>query len=508
VTLVVPAEQEAFVMVTRKYLPPLLFVLGFGLLTFTRRSEIIPFFGPAIILAPILILRFIRTQPPRRGVLLTLVGFILSMNLALLGLFEIHDALVAVLFGLARSTLLGILYWLPYMVDRLLYPRFREKGILSTLTFPILTTGIFFLASLEGPFDGDAVFAVFSYGTLEFRQLASLVGLWGFVFVFSWFASIVNFGLESGFEWRKLKTSTWVFMSIVLMILLFGEVKTSSLMDPISDTVTIAAVVLLPQDGRAVSLESVFRKKLTSPFVETMSRIESLSRKAASGGAEIVTFQEYAITVHEKDEEKLIAESGRIARQSGVYLSLTYGVFPGERKGENKQILISDRGEVEIAYVKRYLLGFGPFGETAVMSKGAEVIQSTQTPYGRLGVATCRDMSFPPYIRQAGEQKVDIMLGPSYDWPKSEGPSYDLRAIENGFSFVRPTFNGVSFAVDYNGKMLADMDSDETRTGIMYVQVPTRGVKTIYSTIGDLFAWLSVLGMIGLVGFVVVFRKS
>jgi apolipoprotein N-acyltransferase len=35
---------------------------------------------------------------------------------------------------------------------------------------------------------------VFAYGTLSFKQIASIAGLWGFVFIFSWFASIVNYG--------------------------------------------------------------------------------------------------------------------------------------------------------------------------------------------------------------------------------------------------------------------------------------------------------------------------
>jgi apolipoprotein N-acyltransferase len=217
----------------------------------------------------------------------------------------------------------------------------------------------------------------------------------------------------------------------------------------------------------------------------------------------VISFQEYAITVNEGGEYQLIEEAKRMAMANDIYLSLTYGLFPSKGKGENKHLLINNQGEIEIDYIKRYPLGFGSFGETAVVKKGPELIQTAETPYGIIGVSICRDMSFPPYIRQAGEKNVDIMLSPSYDWPKSEGPCYDLRAIENGFSFVRPTFNGFSFAVDYNGKLLAHMDSDETNEGIMYADVPTRGVMTIYPVIGDLFAWICVLGMVGLATFAV-----
>jgi apolipoprotein N-acyltransferase len=100
------------------------------------------------------------------------------------------------------------------------------------------------------------------------------------------------------------------------------------------------------------------------------------------------------------------------------------------------------------------------------------------------------------------------MLNPSLDYPKSEGPNNSLRAIENGFSLVRPVYNGYSYAIDYNGKILTHMDSDATETGIMYADVPTKGVKTIYSTTGNLLGWLCVLGLLGSIVFIIKSRKK
>lgn len=486
-------------MTQRKYLPLILFLLGFGTFLFTRRSELVPTISWAIIIAPIFVLRFIRTQPTKKGILLTLFGFILSMNLALWGLFKVSDVTIGLIFNLTRSSLLGILYFLPYLADRLIYPKFEEKGIISTLIFPVAVTAIFFLFSLEGPFDGDSVFAVFTYGNLLFKQVASIAGLWGFVFIFSWFASLINHAWEKNFEWKKIKKITFIFLLIILMIFSFGAVKTSSLMSPDSDTVKIASIILIPENEKAVSLESIWENKIISDFDKTISRIESLTKEAVSNNAKIVALQEYSITVNEENENKLIDEVKRIAKESNIYFSITYGFFKKEGKGKNKQLFINDRGEIEIEYVKRFPLGFAPFGETGIMEKGPGVIQITDTPYGRIGVVICRDMSFPPYIRQAGKKDVDIMLAPAYAWPKSTGPSYYLRTIENGFSYIRPTYNGISFAADYNGRILTKMDSDDTKDGIMYADVPTKGVRTIYSTIGDLFAWLCVLGLLGFI---------
>ena len=65
------------------YLSLLWFFIGFGLFMFSRRSEIVPTIGIAIILAPIFILGFVRSQSTKRGICFTVIGFAISLNIAL-----------------------------------------------------------------------------------------------------------------------------------------------------------------------------------------------------------------------------------------------------------------------------------------------------------------------------------------------------------------------------------------------------------------------------------------
>ncbi len=478
-----------------------LFLVGFGIFMFSRRSELIPTISIAIVIAPIFILRFIRIQPKKQGILLTLLGFALSMNIALWGLFEVRDQSAQAIYSLIRSTILAILYLIPYLIDRFIYPKFKANGVLSTLTFPVITTAIFFLSSLEGPFDGTGMSGKFvdGFDFLTFKQALSVFGVWIFVFISSWLASVINYAWEEGFHWKKVRSAAIPYLSVLIIIYLFGIVKTSPFMIKHLDTVKIAAIVLIPEDGHNVSMENIWAEKSYSPFEETISRMENLTKAAAQNEARIISFQEHAITINKKDEDRLRNEYQRIARENNVYLSITYSYYTDSEKGENKHLLIDNEGGLLLDYSKRYLLGVGKFGETSVFTKGPELIQSADTPYGKIGISTCRDMDFQKFIRQAGKSNVDIMLSPSYDWPKSKGPAYLIRAIENGFSFIRPTYNGVSFAADYNGKLLTQMDSDKTDTGIMYASVSTKGIKTIYAHIGDVFGWMSLLGVFILV---------
>lgn len=470
----------------------ILFILGFGIFMFSRRSELFPTIGWAIIVAPIFILRFIRTQK-RHAIFLTFFGFLLSLNIALFGLFNAENWFTTLVGNLIRSSLLCVLFFIPYMLDKLIYKRVKLPGAIRTLVFPVMVTAILFLSSLEGPFDGDVAKDIYAQGPLFFQQSASLFGLWGFVFMYSWIASSINYLWENNFKWEPVKTAFIVFLSSFLLVSGFGLFKLQSVSNQNQDTVKIAAAVLIPPDGKAVSMMDIFKSKQTSPFESTLNRIEEMSKRAVGNSAKIISFQEHAIIVAEDDQDKLLKELQRIAKENNLYLNLAYAYFVKDGKGRNINLLISPEGAVLIHYAKRYLMGLGELGETGVFEKGKEIIQTADTPYGLFGVSTCRDMSFPSFIRQAGKKNVDVMLGPSYDFPKSVTPSYYLRAVENGFSFVRPTYNGISYAVDYNGNILAWMDSEQSKDGMMYADVPINGVETLYVCWGDLLGWTSII---------------
>ena len=112
------------------------------------------------------------------------------------------------------------------------------------------------------------------------------------------------------------------------------------------------------------------------------------------------------------------------------------------------------------------------------------------------------------FIKQAGKAGVDIMFSSAYEWPKAWIPNNLHRAIENGFSLVRVAYNGVSHSQDYNGRILDQMYFEETDTGIMYTDVPTKGVRTLYPRVGKLIGWLSALGLVTLIVIAVMNRKK
>ena len=65
---------------------------------------------------------------------------------------------------------------------------------------------------------------------------------------------------------------------------------------------------------------------------------------------------------------------------------------------------------------------------------------------------------------------------------------------------MREASKGLSIAVDYEGRVLAASDYFTTDQQVMVAYVPMHGVRTIYATIGDLFAWLCMIGLVALTG--------
>jgi apolipoprotein N-acyltransferase len=143
--------------------------------------------------------------------------------------------------------------------------------------------------------------------------------------------------------------------------------------------------------------------------------------------------------------------------------------------------------------------------------RGDGEILTSDTPYGKIAAAICFDMDFPNLIRQAGDAGVDVMFNPSNDWEEVASLRMRMatfRAIENGFSLVRPTSHGFSVVTDYQGRVLGLTNYFTSEGPAMVAYVPTKGVKTVYSQVGDLFAWLCMAGLVAAIGWVLVRRKA
>jgi apolipoprotein N-acyltransferase len=205
----------------------------------------------------------------------------------------------------------------------------------------------------------------------------------------------------------------------------------------------------------------------------------------------------------EEDEAALIARGKELAAQEGIYLAMPLLTFyeDPDRLSENKLIVVDPAGGIVLEHLK--------YGGTWLEGSqtGDGVLRTFESPFGTISGVICWDADFPTTVRQAGRNGTDILMVASGDWHEvglMHAQMAVFRAIENGVSLVREASSGLSMATDPYGRVLAAVDHSTASEEVMVAQVPTQGVSTIYSVIGDLFGWLAVVGFVGIVIWAVV----
>lgn len=199
-----------------------------------------------------------------------------------------------------------------------------------------------------------------------------------------------------------------------------------------------------------------------------------------------------------------------MAKKEGIYLLIGPGVFLQTDKypwAENRAVLIDPSGNILWDYHKTHLV---PFGEQNILAPGLGDVPAVQTLYGKMSSVICYDADFNGYIRQTGQKDADILFAPSNEWDsvkQAHSNNAVFRAVENGVSLVRATNNGISLVTDYQGRELGKSDFFKDSPSVAIGYIPIRGTNTIYSIIGDLFAYLCIIGLLALIVFAYTWRK-
>ncbi|MCP4751556.1 MAG: nitrilase [Proteobacteria bacterium] len=456
------------------------------LLFFANGRWIVP---AAAWLAPIFLIRFLRTQRAVKGLLIGLLLNTVVVIATWQGMIPVPVPFYYIVTGG-----IGVATFLPYLIDRLVSAKL--KGFGTTLVFPAAFAGFEYINALSNPFGTWGSLAYTQFYHLPLIQMASITGIWGPAFAVTWLAAVVNWSWEADFEWRRIRLGLGIYAGVVVSCLILGGARTS-IFPPESTTVRVASV--------SSSIERLARDEAMDPTllrektVEDQARLLDFSRRAARQGARIVFWQESAAPVFEADEPAFLERGSQLARSEGIYLLMSLSVHPPDfpnRLRENKTVAFDPEGERVFEYLKSRPVP----GEKVVRGDGR--IPVVNTPFGRIASVICFDMDFPGFIRRAGDD-IDLMLVPAHDWMEIDPIHTHMaafRAVENGFSMIRTTAEGLSLAVDYQGRPLKSMDYFTTKEPIMMADVPTQGVATLYSIIGDLFAWLCLAGtLIGIV---------
>lgn len=460
-----------------------------ALLLFANGVDTIPI---AAWLAPVFLLRFVRSQNLRVGVPVAYILLMAEFAFQFRGMVPL-PGIAYYVFLIAWALPLVA----PYLIDRLL--AHRLDGLASSLVFPTAWVVSEYVLS-KGPYGTWGSAAYSQYGNLPLEQLVSVTGLWGITFLIGWFAAVCNWLWEEGLDSGRTRRGVLLCIGTIATVMLLGGAR-MALFPPSSETVRVASLSARksgPELSDAVS-RRMFEDKATNEDMVVIRRwaaardddLLARAEREMQAGARIVFWGEANAIVMKDDEAAFVTRGAQLAAKYRAYLGMAIGVWDRghSRPFENKLVLIQPNGLVAWEYNKARPV---PGPEAAMQVRGDGKLRVLDTPYGRVSSIICFDGDFPQLLAQAGALRIDMVIDPSNDW-RAIDPWHtqmaSFRAIEQGFNLIRQTSQGLSAAFDYQGRRLAAMDYYQARDEDMVSQVPTKGVRTIYSRLGDWFAW-------------------
>ena len=428
------------------------------------------------------LLRFVAAVGPWIGFLALLAAAFGTNLLAWKGMLPLPTPIYQIV-----NLITAVFFTVPILLHRVVGR--RVNGFAATLVYPCALVATQYLLSRISP--------SCSYGSIAYTQtfgpliqLVALTGIWGVIFAIAWSSSVAD-------RWSRHESmgrGAIAYGAVALAALGFGWVQWQR---PSTEkhAVRVAALV-----GGAFNYDFQHPIKDNLPAFrqatrETEQRILQRSALAAAAGAREVFSQEEAVPLLQDEESSLVAAAADVARANHVYLGVSLLVvtpeFPRVR-ATNRIIWLDPDGKRVIDYAKAH-----PTPAESVIP-GPERIVSTVFDGGRLASVICFDMDFPTLLRQAGAQQVDLLCVPGSD-SREISPYHtriaSFRAIEEGFSLVRATGNGLSAAYDPSGRELAALTLFDHVEGQLLVDVPLRRRATLFTVVGNAGVWVCVAGL-------------
>lgn len=382
-----------------------------------------------------------------------------------------------------------------FAVDRLLYDKFN--GFVSTLLFPAAIVSMEFLRTftLLGSF-GAAAYT--QTGFMPLVQITSIIGTFGLSFLIMWFGSVLVHVADRNIGWKK---TVAVYVAIMIAVVAYGGVRMIAVPVDYSETVRVASIISpfyrLFSDGEYETI----------PYEDSKEYLIYGAERAAAGGGEIAAWNEEAFAIKDSEEEDFLKTAKALSEKYDMDMVLAYETEDTDDSEEglsvNKLMIITPDGDMT-EYIKTKLV---PVIEAAYYVKGTGQIPTVVTEKAVISAIICFDDSYVSYVRGFGAETdaafddTEILFVPSWDWnsvDKAHTDANEFRAIENGLSVVKPTYDGISTAVDHQGHVINKFDTDDTGYDtVQFADVPTDSTNTFYSRFGTVID--IIFGLFGIV---------
>ncbi len=362
----------------------------------------------------------------------------------------------------------------------LIWSKFKNQKY-ALFLFPVIMIIMEWIQYTFTPLASWGVAAYTMHDNVSLIQMVSLFGLAGLSFLIYW----VNVSITNIIIKGKTSISTFQLPLIMLFLLIaFGSIRYDISKGNGIDSVAVAAV---GTDSKASGLPLPSKESTE----HTRTALFKRTRTAADGGAKIISWNEAAIFIMPEDENEWINSIKELAAELNITLVASYvtPISQSPLRYENKYQFIDSSGKITHTYLKHQPVP----GEPAVQGKSPLKVADIKGT--KVAAAICYDYDFPYLAKGYGELGADMVILPSSDWRGIDPVHTEMaafRAVEQGHSVLRSTRFGLSAAITPYGEMVSQMSSFDNNDKIMFSQLPSKGVPTLYSVVQDSFVYLCI----------------
>jgi apolipoprotein N-acyltransferase len=391
--------------------------------------------------------------------------------------FRLVMPLPAVIATIAAQSLLWVL--LVFATQRVVL-RYRAWWIV--FVYPGLWVAVDTLTATLLP-DGNWGSLAYSQGDkLPTLQIASLFGTAGVLFLLALVPSAIALAISLGTSLRR----GWIAYSLTALLLasslLFGYLR---LRQPVRGVETTFGIVSID--------DPIGLHTSVSYAANIFSRYDWRVAALAEEGAQVVVLPEKIAMLTPSSALDQQHRFSALASENHVWLEVGVGIDDGKTR-TNWEWLFAPDGSLAAIYEKHHMAP--PKRRDHYVSGTEYTVYSVNGQ--NYGLAVCKDMHFAALGRAYGQRHVSVMLVPAWDFDYLDGwieaRTTIMRGIENGYSIVRASREGLLTASDPYGRVLAETPSGTMRGHSLLVKVVVAApVPTLYTRIGNTFGWLWVI---------------
>ena len=387
----------------------------------------------------------------------------------------------------------------------------------SPLLVPIVLPA--FLAALEylrGHLLTGFPWGFLGHSPYAFRpliQMADVTGVYGVSFLLMMINAALTLLVlgRGGKTWQgrpvshRIATGWGLATAGVLAIAItYGVVRINHVEEQALQAPRLQVAVVQGNIPQAAKWDPAFQILTTKKYIQ-------LSLKAAAAHPDLVVWPETATPFHMHHNKVLTGMVRRGVQAAGTHFVIGSPFFTrrdGRMDYYNSAFLVAPDGRIGPRYDKAHLVPFGeyvplrrwlPFVGKLVAQVGDFVAgqpgQVLKWRDHRLAPLICYEAIFPALTRAAVQNGADLLINQTNDaWYGLTSAPYQhlslcvFRAVESRRSFIRAANTGISGFIDPTGRISAPTGLFVDAVANQEVAALTR--QSIYTRIGDAFAWL------------------